>query len=416
MNTRGWCPTVSTPMQTGDGLLARLILHEPIAISKLSALCLAAEEHGNGVIEVTQRGSLQIRGLSEVSAPMFAHAVASLEVGMGGGPPLLTSPLLGLDVYEPFHSSVVAVSLLSLLNAGLQGTESLGPKVSVLIDGGGKLHLDAVTADIRLVAACDSLLQLSLAGNAQNALHLGYVAMDRVAATVDVLLRILATIGSTARARDLVCQPVIQEVRQSLDVEGNLVNDLPPSGRCHSARAPAEPIGTHELKDGTVALGFALPFGYTTATTLRHVAEAAADYGASCIRPAPGRALLAIGLSQPDANKLRDVATAEDFVVDHRDARRHVITCAGAPACAAAKLATRQLAADVASATQRLAGSSKIVHLAGCSKGCAHPGPAALTIVGPDRVVLNGRASDTPHAMISSAGLIQDITRLCSEL
>jgi precorrin-3B synthase len=56
------------------------------------------------------------------------------------------------------------------------------------------------------------------------------------------------------------------------------------------------------------------------------------------------------------------------------------------------------------------------VHLSGCSKGCAHPGPAALTLVGPDRVILNGRANDTPSATISPAGLIADIERLCSEL
>jgi len=63
-----------------------------------------------------------------------------------------------------------------------------------------------------------------------------------------------------------------------------------------------------------------------------------------------------------------------------------------------------------------LAGTSKIVHLSGCSKGCAHPGPAALTLVGPDRLILNGRASDTPHATVSSVSLIADIERLCGEL
>jgi precorrin-3B synthase len=57
-----------------------------------------------------------------------------------------------------------------------------------------------------------------------------------------------------------------------------------------------------------------------------------------------------------------------------------------------------------------------MVHLSGCSKGCAHPGPAALTIVGPDRIVLKGRASDIAHATVSSGDLITDIERLCSEL
>jgi hypothetical protein len=36
--------------------------------------------------------------------------------------------------------------------------------------------------------------------------------------------------------------------------------------------------------------------------------------------------------------------------------------------------------------------------------------------VGPDRVVVNGRASDTPRATVSSAGLIADIEQLCRQL
>jgi hypothetical protein len=39
-----------------------------------------------------------------------------------------------------------------------------------------------------------------------------------------------------------------------------------------------------------------------------------------------------------------------------------------------------------------------------------------LTLAGPDRLILNGRASDKPQATISSAGLLADIERLCSEL
>jgi precorrin-3B synthase len=119
----------------------------------------------------------------------------------------------------------------------------------------------------------------------------------------------------------------------------------------------------------------------------------------------------------PDAvDKLDKSAVAEDFVVDAHDPRRHVVACAGAPACASAELPTRQLAPEVARAIRSWAGTSNIVHLSGCSKGCAHPGPAALTLAGPNRLILNGRAGDTPQATISSAGLMADIERLCGEL
>ena len=408
-SVRGACPSIAAPMQTGDGLLVRLIPHNPIDIEKLFILCTAAEEHGNGIIEITQRGSLQIRGLREGSASTFARIIASLEIGADEGPPLITSPLLG-HLEEPFDSSTLVSSVRNMLQQERPNLESLGPKVSVLIDGGGPLHLDAVSADIRLVATSNSLFQLSLAGNARNTNHLGYVPADRAATAVQELLRRIANRGPTARAKDLVLdQGISKEIRRSLG--DSLIGGPEPD-----TRPFAETVGVYRLATGNVARGFALPFGHTTAGALRRFARAAAENGAPSIRPAPGRSLLAIGLSPGAVDKLDKSAVAEDLIVDARDPRRHVVACAGAPACASAELPTRQLAPEVARAIRSWAGTSDIVHLSGCSKGCAHPGPAALTIAGPDRLILNGRASDTPQATISSAGLIADIERLCSEL
>ena len=397
MNIRGACPSVAAPMQTGDGLLARIISNEPIAIDDLCALCEAAQAHGNGIIEVTQRGSLQVRGLTQTSAPSFTNLVNSLGIGADSAPPLLISPLFGLDANEPFDSTWLVSHLRARLQGGRADLEGLGPKVSVLIDGGGTLSLDAVPADIRLVATSNSLFKLSLAGDASTAFFVGYVSMNRVTASVEDLLRLIASGGPTFRARDVLTKLKLRST--------------PPH-----TRPPCEPIGTHPLKDGTVASGVALPFGHTTAAALRRFAQSAAGYGAKAIRPAPGRSLLAIGLSQESTKKLCASAANEGFVIDANDARRHVVACAGTPACASATLPTRQLAPEVARAARMLVGTSNVVHLSGCSKGCAHPGPAAVTIVGPDRIVVNGRASDTPRATVSSAGLIADIERLCSKL
>ena len=66
---RGACPALSAPMQTGDGLLVRL---NPVAgglpPKLLIGLAESALKRGNGIMEVTARGSLQIRGLTAASA------------------------------------------------------------------------------------------------------------------------------------------------------------------------------------------------------------------------------------------------------------------------------------------------------------------------------------------------------------
>ena len=63
---RGWCPGVLRPMPTGDGLLVRL--HPPggaLAPAQARAVAEAARACGNGLIDVTGRGNLQLRGVRE---------------------------------------------------------------------------------------------------------------------------------------------------------------------------------------------------------------------------------------------------------------------------------------------------------------------------------------------------------------
>ena len=56
---RGACPCLAEPMETGDGLLARIVPTGLIPIDAFAALCAAARTHGNGQMEITARGSLQ---------------------------------------------------------------------------------------------------------------------------------------------------------------------------------------------------------------------------------------------------------------------------------------------------------------------------------------------------------------------
>src|SRR5258708_13372911 len=90
---RGTCPGLSSPMATGDGLLVRLLPTGTIELDAFAALCAAARQHGNGIIEVTSRGSVQIRGLSAASAPRFSAAGAPLAPAAQGALPVLTQPL-----------------------------------------------------------------------------------------------------------------------------------------------------------------------------------------------------------------------------------------------------------------------------------------------------------------------------------
>ncbi len=145
---RGACPGLSAPMPTGDGLLVRLAPTEAMPVDAFAGLCAAARRHGNGIMEVTARGSLQVRGLTPRSAPLFADEVSRLGIAASDGVPVLTNPLPD----DP-GAIIDAGPLAAELRRALAEVQlALAPKVSVVIDGGGPLHLDALSADIRLRA------------------------------------------------------------------------------------------------------------------------------------------------------------------------------------------------------------------------------------------------------------------------
>ncbi len=394
-------------MSTGDGLLMRLVPSAPIPLDAVIALCDASRTHGNGIVEVTQRGSLQIRGLSPTTAPTFARTVTGLGLGAVGGPPILTSPLLGLDSREHVDLHALVAALRTELT-GHAHIASISPKVSVLIDGGGTLHLDDLAADLRLRASSSTRFHMSIAGNAAASTSLGWVEPHQAVKVIVHILAAIARRGTAARARDFASDADVRALRASF---ADVLDDGPPP----PPRLPAESIGTHQLKNGQVARGVALAFGYVDADTLKRFALAAARCGASSIRPAPGRALLAIGLSVTAAEELAAVARAEGFVVRTDDPRRYIVACAGAPACGSAALATRKLAPDIARLATQFLDGSVTIHVSGCPKGCAHPGAATLTLAGPDRLVVQGRASDTPHGTISPANFIAGLRRLRAE-
>jgi precorrin-3B synthase len=92
---------------------------------------------------------------------------------------------------------------------------------------------------------------------------------------------------------------------------------------------------------------------------------------------------------------LRELPRHEGLITRRGDPLLRVAACTGAPGCPEAHAETRVLAAALAPHTP----AELDLHVSGCAKGCAHPGPSALTLVGtPDGfdLVRNGSARDVP--------------------
>jgi precorrin-3B synthase len=398
---RGACPGLSAPMQTGDGLLVRLMPAGTIGLDQMAGLCAAARQLGNGIIEITGRGSIQMRGLAEASASTFADAVARLGIAAHDGMPVITDPLAGLDSEETINATALAAALRRALAAQ---SFALSPKVSVAIDGGGALHLDALGADVRLraEAAIDGArLHVAIGGDAATAVALGAVMPARAVETVARLLDVIAAHGRDARARDILRREGVGAFRAA-DGDRWIDASLPPS------RPASEPVGTHKLRAGQAAVGIGLAFGHTDASALESLLDAATSAGADGLRPTPGRVLLIVGLRPDGVAPLVAAAKKLGFITDPDDPRRRVVACAGAPICGSGEIPARALGRQVAQTAAGLIGAGEVVHISGCPKGCAHRGAAALAAVGRAGqcdLLVDGAAAgsvaidDLPHAI-----------------
>jgi precorrin-3B synthase len=397
---RGACPSLSAPMQTGDGLLVRLRPSTPgLTVAQLSALAEAAERHGNGLIEITARGNIQLRGMTPESMAGLAADIDRAGIVPESGVAIEVQPLSGVDPSEIADSRLLAERLRSAIEA-LHPKPLLAAKLAIIIDGGGRLVLDELTADIRLKAThSDNGSQpwtLSIAGTAVTAIPLASLSDEQALAAVITLIKTLAATGHRARGRDLDIAALRSQFPTPTDFPAREITSSVP------------PVGVIPLDDEQSALGLRPAFGQVHAQDLIRFLGLADTAGAAEIRTGPEHSLLVLGLPRDRVLAVQVAASDCGFQTRADHPANYAIPCSGAGACASAHYATKQAAAGLVEVGAELLDGSLKVHLSGCAKGCAHPSPAMLTIVGAATgyaIVVNGSSSSEPMAYIHKEGL-----------
>jgi precorrin-3B synthase len=146
---------------------------------------------------------------------------------------------------------------------------------------------------------------------------------------------------------------------------------------------PAQSVATSSPEPGRVAQGVLVgfEFGQVPAEML----TALSDLGA--LRLTPWRMLLIEGISA--------MPELPGLVTQPNDPMLRVIACTGAPGCRQAAQPTRTLARSLAPHLPHGA----VLHVSGCSKGCAHPGATNFTLTaqaGGFDLIRDGHAQDLP--------------------
>ncbi|MCJ2123987.1 precorrin-3B synthase [Methylobacterium sp. J-077] len=411
---RGWCPGLSRPMPTGDGLLARV--HPPLGILSLPqarAVAEGARRFGNGHLDLTARANLQIRGVSEATRAPLAHLLEAAGLGdtrSDGGPQrlTLTSPLAG---HDPSESLDVPALARAIEAAGL-AVPGLPAKTLVVV--AGRPAAEMPDGDAYVFPRAAGGVGIAVAAE-QGFRDLVTCAAEEAPAAIATLLQAFARTG-LRRMRDLS-----PEDRSALAVAVRLEMQpqvpSPVRERGHgvvSRRAvPFSPRASVEwLAPSQSVLTVDAPFGRCTADALDRLVDCASRLGAGEIRLSPARGFVLLPLQAPSPAGL--MALAEDFIVAPDDPRRSVAACTGAPACASGSTPTLKDAARLAEIFAPLAADGRSAHVSGCTKGCARPGPADLTLVGRNGsygAVIGGAPGDKPAMHLPIEAVLERLGR-----
>jgi precorrin-3B synthase len=342
-------------MQSGDGLVVRI--RPPLGRltpAQAAAIADAAVAHGNGIIDLSARANLQLRGVTEASHPRL---IDDLRAQGLIDPDIETESLRNLIV-TPFRDDET-LALAATLTAALARMPRLPGKFGFALDNGPRPVLSAASADIRVERSADGRLILRPDGCA-----LGQPVSDLAEDAVAMAEWFVAN-GGVSNGRGRMAALIARAV-------------TPPG----CSEMPAEPLP--EPKPGLHADGalVALAFGQMRAETLAAIAALGHE-----VRPTPWRMLFLVGATT--------LPSIPGLIGDDTDPILRVTACTGAPACPQALGETRSLARALAASLA----PGESLHVSGCAKGCAHPGPADLTLTatadGYD-LVRNGRAADTP--------------------
>lgn len=400
---RGWCPGALRPMQSGDGLIVRI---KPscgvLSLDQTQALAALAQEHGNGLIELTSRANIQLRGIRSDALDTLQAALGAL--GLLDASPeaearrnIITSPLAGIDpTGADTHAIVVA---LEQRLASEPDLHPLSDKFGFLVDGGGVLGLSDIEADIAFVAH-DAGFSVGLAEEC------GYRWIGRcaVAEIPDVAISLArgfaASASGVSRMRHLS-----PDARDALAASLADTGCSPVSATPLSGNDRAHTVGPIHAHGRTIALGVGLPYGATTSEALLDLAQHARSAGALEIRLTPRRALLIPLAGETHTRALLASAVALGFITDPADPRRAIAACPGAPACANGSTPVRADADRFAAAGHAMLAGGTTLHVSGCAKGCACRQPSAITLVadgGRYGLVVNGKAGDTAAGCLTA--------------
>ncbi|WP_256657795.1 precorrin-3B synthase [Pseudomonas sp. 2FG] len=424
------CPGLLRIVQARDGGICRIKLPAGrLRASQALAVAAAAQEHGSGVIEATNRANLQIRGVrvgqeDALIASLLAAGLGPSSPGADDVRNLMVSPAAGLDPAALLDVSPLADQLLATLQDN-PALHRLSAKFALLLDGGERLAMLEHPHDLWLSAlqgGSQPLFAFGLAGcpplPGSPDTALAAVPLEQVPALVLACLELFLELAGPehSRMRQLLTELPAQDFLQRL--QARLDFPLQQDAALRQWRRPAAEAWAHlglqpQLQPGLLQVGAAPPLGRLHVQQLLELARLTQQFGDASLRLTPWQSLLLPNIRQADGPALLHALGELGLVCDPLQPLARIIACSGSAGCGKGLAATK---ADALALAARLAGSAPLpgLHLSGCPRSCAaaHDSPLTLLAVADGRYDLYQRDAAVPgfgrplarHLTIAEAG------------
>ncbi|WP_238419440.1 nitrite/sulfite reductase [Gordonia sp. 'Campus'] len=367
------CPGVFSTHAAADGALARIRLPGGrIRPDQLELLAQAAAAHADGHLELTVRGNVQLRGITDVDA------VAEAVVAAGLAPSASHDKVRNIEV-SPLTGRIGGVADARPLAAALDDTLRSDP-ASATLSGRFLFGIDDGRGDIvaRRPDAC-ALVR----GDAPLTADI-LVGGDPIGsasgpdAIVTALMAVAAGLGRVSpgawRVKDL-------GAAERLDLEtlagagldpvvgsSDLLVD-PSAGE----PTPADPIvGWFDQDDGAVLLGAVVELGRLPARLAEFIAAVQAP-----VIFTPDREILMCDLDEGVAETVVRVLAPMGLIFDAASPWARLSCCVGAPGCASAHAPVRE---DLVSRARGGEPLEEREHWVGCERGCGSPATTHLFV------------------------------------
>lgn len=361
MNThqiKGYCPGALNAMPSGDGLVVRIRpFNGQLSRDQAKGIASLAAVHGNGLIDLSSRGNLQIRGVTEQSYATLISGLRNLSLIDDSE---VIESRRNVLVAPFWHSGDETEYLAAALTKALSTKDApaLPGKFGFAVDTGRAPVLQTASADIRFERDADGALILCAEG-AKTGKEVNLETL--VPEALGLALWFMETRADHTRMQTLLDQGAA----------------LPEGFTAPRQAQDYVPTPSNGPQGALVGCAF----GQLTATSLGHLASLGG------MRMTPWRMVLVEGA--------QNLPAIDGILTDPANPLLRISACTGAPACAQGLAQTRPIAHHLAPHLK----PDQTLHVSGCTKGCAHPRSAPVTFIATTDgfdLIRNGRTGDPP--------------------